>query len=115
MNASALQRIRVPMIITDAQQDDNPIVFANAAFLSLTGYEERDVVGRNCRFLQGPGTSQETVAKIREALDGGHELFCEILNYRKDGTSFWNALFIAPVCDRGRVPKFFFATAAEKS
>ena len=96
---AALQMTRMPMILTDPRQDDNPIVFANQAFLDLTGYEESEIVGRNCRFLQGPDTDRETVRALREAVAAHEAISTEILNYRRDGSPFWNAVVIAPVYD----------------
>jgi PAS domain S-box-containing protein len=96
---AAIEMTRMPMILTDPNQPDNPIVFANKAFLDLTGYEENEILGRNCRFLQGAQTDRATVADIREAVNNGHSVAAEILNYKRDGTPFWNALFIGPVFD----------------
>src|SRR3546814_14138089 len=101
---------RMPMILTDPRQDDNPIVFANKAFLDLTGYEESEVVGRNCRFLQGTDTDRETVRALREAVAAQEAISTEILNYRRDGSPFWNAVFVAPVYDADGTPISFFAS-----
>lgn len=96
------------MIATDPHQADNPIVFANDAFLKLTGYGLDEVVGRNCRFLQGPDTDQDVVAKLREVIDEQTFGYVEIINYKKDGTPFWNALHISPVYDDdGHLTHFF--------
>ena len=104
----ALERTRMPIVITDARQPDNPIVLANQAFLDLTGYPDAEVIGRNCRFLQGIDTSLEAVARLRAAISAGQSLTVELLNYRKNGSSFWNQLYISPVCDsNGRVIYFF--------
>ena len=65
---AALQMTRMPMILTDPRQPDNPVVFVNRAFLDLTGYEESEVLGRNCRFLQGADTDRDTVRELREAI-----------------------------------------------
>ncbi len=96
---AAIEMTRMPMILTDPNQPDNPIAFANKAFLDLTGYEESEILGRNCRFLQGAMTSRETVAEIRKAVLEGGSVAAEVLNYKRDGTPFWNALFIGPVYD----------------
>jgi PAS domain S-box-containing protein len=96
---AAIEMTRMPMILTDPNQHDNPIVFANKAFLDLTGYEENEILGRNCRFLQGAMTDRETVAEIRKAVMEGASVAAEILNYKRDGTPFWNALFVGPVYD----------------
>ncbi len=85
------------MIITDPNQSDNPIVFANQAFIELSGYPADELVGRNCRFLQGDDTSPKTVARIREAIATRSKIAIDVVNYRKDGTRFINELHISPV------------------
>jgi PAS domain S-box-containing protein len=94
---AAAEMTRMPMLVTDARRPDGPIVFANGAFLDLTGYTREDIYGRNCRFLQGALTDRGTVRQIREALAERRPVAVEILNYRKDGRPFWNALFIGPI------------------
>ncbi|MFW2830068.1 histidine kinase famiy protein [Sphingomonas sp. ID0503] len=96
---AAIEMTRMPMVLTDPNQPDNPIVFANKAFLDLTGYEEEEILGRNCRFLQGAQSDREAVAELREAVKSGGSIAIEILNYKRDGTPFWNAVFIGPVHD----------------
>jgi PAS domain S-box-containing protein len=108
--AAAFKATRMPMIVTDPNQHDNPIIFANEAFLRLTGYSSEDVVGRNCRFLQGPETRTETVRRIRESIAAGQDIAIDILNYKKDGTTFWNALFLSPVRDDNDRIVYFFAS-----
>jgi len=107
---AALQMTRMPMILTDPRQNDNPIVFANKAFLDLTGYEESEIVGRNCRFLQGADTDRGAVSDLREAVKHREAISLEILNYKRDGTAFWNAVFIAPVFDDHGELIYFFAS-----
>lgn len=107
---AALQMTRMPMVLTDPRDDDNPIVFANQAFLDLTGYEESEVVGRNCRFLQGADTNRETVRELREAVGAEEAISTEVLNYRRDGSPFWNAVFVAPVYDEDGTLIYFFAS-----
>ena len=107
---AALQMTRMPMILTDPRQDDNPIVFANKAFLDLTGYEECEVLGRNCRFLQGAETDRDAVAEMRAAIDAKEAIALEVINYRRDGSSFWNAVFIAPVLGPDGELLYFFAS-----
>jgi PAS domain S-box-containing protein len=87
------------ILITDASVPDNPVVYVNPAFERLTGYSAEEAAGRNCRFLQGPDTDRETVRKIREAIEAEQEINAVLLNYKKDGTPFWNDLTIAPVRD----------------
>jgi PAS domain S-box-containing protein len=95
------------IIITDARANDNPIIYVNAAFERLTGYSAEDATGRNCRFLQGPETDPEVVALVREAIAARQDINVVVLNYRKDGSTFWNDLTIAPVRDEaGEVTHF---------
>ncbi|MBW6528753.1 response regulator [Sphingomonas sp. RHCKR7] len=107
---AAIEMTRMPMILTDPTQDDNPIVFANKAFFDLTGYEEDEVLGRNCRFLQGAQTDRNAVAELRHAVEHKSAVALELLNYRRDGTPFWNAVFIGPVYDTGGTLRYFFAS-----
>ncbi|MFW3614491.1 bifunctional diguanylate cyclase/phosphodiesterase [Billgrantia antri] len=86
-------------VMVDATQRDMPIVYANEAFCRLTGYHLDDVLGRNCRFLQGNETQPEEIAAIRQALATHSDVQVTLLNYRKDGTPFWNRLAISPVLD----------------
>lgn len=109
----ALERTRMPIVITDARQRDNPIVLANQAFLDLTGYPDAEVIGRNCRFLQGPETSREAIDRLRVATARGESLTIELLNYRKDGSKFWNQLYISPVCDKDGRAIYFFASQVD--
>ena len=107
----AVERTRMPMVVTDPRQHDNPIVLANQAFLDLTGYCADEIIGRNCRFLQGPQTAPENIADIREALSSSTEHFeIDMLNYRKDGTTFWNQLSISPVYNRRGELLYHFAS-----
>jgi PAS domain S-box-containing protein len=107
---AAIEMTRMPMILTDPNQPDNPIVFANKAFLDLTGYEEDEVLGRNCRFLQGAQTDRNAVADLREAVESKSAIALELLNYRRDGSPFWNAVFIGPVYDTKGALRYFFAS-----
>jgi PAS domain S-box-containing protein len=108
--AAAVRATRMPMIITDPCQNDNPIIFVNEAFCRLTGYDRTDVIGRNCRFLQGPGTDDADVARIRRAVAEREKIDIAIYNYRKDGTPFWNQLLLAPVTDAKGEVAYFFAS-----
>ncbi|GJE54347.1 MULTISPECIES: histidine kinase famiy protein [Methylobacterium] len=107
---AAVEMTRMPMVIADPRLPDTPIVYANSAFLTMTGYVHDEVVGRNCRFLQGPATDPEAAAKIARAIEARREVAVEILNYRKDGSAFWNALFISPVFDASGEAVYFFAS-----
>jgi PAS domain S-box-containing protein len=87
------------VVLTDPAAEDSPILYADHRFLTLTGYDEAEVVGRNCRFLGGEATAEEPVAAIREAVAAGEPATVELRNYRKDGTAFWNRVSIAPIRD----------------
>jgi PAS domain S-box-containing protein len=100
----ALAEVSNGVLITDEKRR---IIYANKGFVELTGYPEAEVLGRNCSFLQGPGTSQETILKMRAALDAEQPFEGEILNYRKDGAPFWNELTIAPIVDPAGGPSRF--------
>lgn len=95
--AAAVRATGLPMVVTHCVQDDCRIVFANDAYLALTGYDRDELVGRNPRMLQGPGTDPRTVDTMRAALCEGRELGVEVLNYRKTREPFWNAMFMSPV------------------
>lgn len=97
------------MVVTDARAPDNPITWANDAFLRFTGYALDELEGRNCRLLQGRDTDRAEVARIRAAVSGGDAIAAELLNYRKDGTPFWNAMTITPVHDAEGVAYFYAA------
>ncbi|WP_254051271.1 histidine kinase famiy protein [Stenotrophomonas sp. ESTM1D_MKCIP4_1] len=112
---SAVETTRMPMIITDPHQPDNPIIFANRAFVEMTGYERDELIGRNCRFLQGPDTDADAIAEIREAIAETREAATEVLNYRKDGSTFWNALFVSPVFDDDGALVYFFGSQLDVS
>ncbi len=102
-----LESLREGVTISDPHQKDNPLVYANESFLRLTGYALEDVIHRNCRFLQGPQTDPQDIACIRQALKAGTPLTVELLNYRKDGTPFWNRLTISPIRnDAGDITHF---------
>lgn len=107
---AALEMTRMPMILTNPRLSDNPIVFANNAFLDLTGYEAEEIAGRNCRFLQGVDTDQDAIAELRSAIAARQAIALEILNYRRDGSAFWNAVFIGPVYGADGELLYFFAS-----
>src|SRR5215207_5752400 len=95
------------IIITDPKLPDNPIVYINPAFERISGYPVDEVLGHNCRFLQADDRDQPALDELREAL--GEERECRVVlrNYRKDGTPFWNELYVAPVHDEeGRLTNF---------
>ncbi|TVV74526.1 PAS domain-containing protein [Sphingomonas solaris] len=110
---AAVRATRMPMIITNPRLHDNPVVFTNNAFCRLSGYEREEILGRNCRFLQGPKTDRETVARIREAVRRVESIEIDIQNHRKDGETFWNRLLMAPVYDTDGVLAYFFASQVD--
>ncbi|MEO0032027.1 MAG: hypothetical protein RIS94_1785 [Pseudomonadota bacterium] len=104
----AMAQTRMAICLCDPHRDDAPIVFANRAFLTLSGYEEHEIIGRNCRFMQGPGTDPAAARRIRAALAQEEVIVVELLNYRKDGSAFWNALHLGPIYDtHGRLLYYF--------
>ena len=107
---AAVKTTRMPMIVTDPNRPDNPIVFANPAFINMTGYSWDDLIGRNCRLLQGADTDPDTIAEVRRAIEQRRETSVEILNYKKNGAAFWNALFVSPVYDNAGKLIYFFAS-----
>ena len=95
----SIQNSQQCFIITDPSLHDNPIVYASDDFLSLTGYSQEEVLGRNCRFLQGTETCREKVSRIRKAVELGEDINVTFVNYTSDGKPFWNSLFIAALRD----------------
>ncbi|MFO7994454.1 MAG: EAL domain-containing protein [Marinobacter sp.] len=87
------------VVIADAQLSGYPLIYVNPAFERITGYCTDDMIGQSCRILQGPDTSESAIASIREGLENMREVHTSLLNYRKDGSCFWNDLYIAPVRD----------------
>jgi len=103
----ALDEAPVGITIADATAPDKPLIYVNDAFAEMTGYEKEDAIGVNCRFLQGEETDAETTRKLREAVTGEQAAAVELLNYRGDGTTFWNNLEISPIRDdEGTVTNF---------
>jgi PAS domain S-box-containing protein len=96
---ASIEQSPIATVITDPRLPDNPIVAANAAFARLTLYAPSEVIGRNCRFLAGPGTDPAGSAVLRSGIEKALPAITEIVNYRKDGSPFWNAVMIAPVFD----------------
>ncbi|MBA1157435.1 PAS domain S-box protein [Microvirga mediterraneensis] len=110
---STFEKSGLPMVATDPRAPDNPIVYVNEAFCRVTGYSPEEALGRNCRFLQAPGADENTVTLIREAIAIGRAISAALLNRRKDGSEFWNHLFITPICNGGGEPQFFLATQVD--
>ncbi len=108
--AAAVRATGTPMIITNPRLADNPLVFVNDAFCQLTGYDREEVIGRNCRFLQGPQSDPAVVDAIRAAVKQGRAIAIDVRNHRKDGSVFWNRLQMAPVHDAGGELSYFIAS-----
>jgi PAS domain S-box-containing protein len=109
----AFQRTRMPIVISDARQPDYPVVLANDSFLELTGYAANELIGRNCRLLQAEDTSRTAVAEIRALIAQERQGTVEILNYRKNGTTFWNQLHLSPIRDDGGRLAYYFASQVD--
>ena len=99
LSRTTLRHFPLAMVLSNAREEDQPIIYVNAAFTRVTGYEATYAVGRNCRFLQGEGTRVQDRALLREAIRRGEEITLDILNYRADGASFINRLMITPLRD----------------
>ncbi len=108
--AAAVEGAPVAYAITDALQPDMPLVYVNEFFVTLTGYQPNDVIGRNCRFLQGPDTDSRDVDRIREAIRRAQPLYIELINYRKDGQPFWNGMLLRPIRSANGAITHFVAT-----
>ncbi|MFU8869855.1 PAS domain S-box protein [Natronococcus sp.] len=106
LREQALDEAPVGILITDPDRTDNPITYVNEGFVRLTGYAREEILGRNCRFLQGERTDPEPVGQMRAAIDAGESVTVELLNYRKNGDPFWNRVTIAPLSDGAEVTNF---------
>ncbi|PSL40067.1 PAS domain S-box-containing protein [Planomicrobium soli] len=104
---------RVATSVTDPALPDNPLIYTNQTFESLTGYPQEEVLGQNCRFLQGIDTDQLMLQKIRKAVETEESVTVTLKNYRKDGSSFWNRLNIEPVTVDGHL--YFIGTQTDVS
>src|SRR5690242_1843453 len=107
---AAVQLTRMPMVLADPTLDDCPVAYCNDAFCDLTGYERGEILGRNCRFLQGRETDRAAVRRIAEALARRQHVHQELYNYRKDGRGIWVSLDISPVFDEDGTLRFFFGS-----
>ncbi|ELY60468.1 HTR-like protein [Natronococcus amylolyticus DSM 10524] len=106
LREQAIDEAPVGIVITDPSRADNPITYANEGFVRVTGYARSEILGRNCRFLQGERTDPEPVERMRAAIDAGESVTVELLNYRRDGDPFWNRVTIAPLFDGNEVANF---------
>lgn len=110
---AGFSRLSVAMVITNPNSDDNPIVYINDAFERTTGYQRSRVIGRNCRFLQGPETDPLAIQMIRDAIEAGEDVSVDILNYRATGEAFMNRLLIAPISDGLGKPVYYLGVQKE--
>lgn len=105
--AAAVSASNNGVVITDHTQPDEPIIYCNKAFESITGYTNKEIIGHNCRFLQDGDNNQEARHQLRQAIQNGEHCHVEIRNYKKDGRLIWNELMISPVNDQeGNVTNF---------
>nr|AML77539.1 putative LOV domain-containing protein [Selaginella wallacei] len=113
--ATTLERIEKNFVITDPRLPDNPIIFASDSFLELTEYSREEVLGRNCRFLQGSGTDQETVMKIRDSIREQRDVTVQLLNYTKNGKPFWNLFHLQAMKDNKGELQYFIGVQLDGS
>lgn len=99
----------ISIVICNPELDDCPIIFANDKFLEHSGYSRQEILGRNCRFMQGPETEQDSIRQFRELLSRQRPGVIVITNYAKDGTKFKNRIFMTPVKDRSGSKTLFAA------
>lgn len=100
----AMDEAPIGITISDPSQSDNPLVYVNDGFCELTGYPRDEILGQNCRFLQGDATRDGPVTRMRTAIEAAEPVTVELRNYRKDGSMFWNRITIAPIrSDSGEV------------
>ena len=105
----------IATVITNPRLEDNPVVAANNAFCVLTGYDHSEIIGRNCRFLAGPKTEPHLSEQIRSAIRSRAASLTELVNYRKDGTRFRNAVLIAPILGDDGSPVWFLGSQIDVS
>jgi PAS domain S-box-containing protein len=105
----------VAAVVSNPRMADNPIVACNQAFVDLTGYSPDEIIGRNCRFLRGPGTEPNLSEQLRSGIAARVPVMVEILNYKKDGTQFRNAVMIAPIFDAEGDLEYFLGSQVELS
>ncbi|KAK8956809.1 Phototropin-2 [Platanthera zijinensis] len=113
--ATTLERIEKNFVITDPRLPDNPIIFASDSFLELTEYSREEILGRNCRFLQGPETEQTTVSKIRDAIKEQREITVQLINYTRSGKKFWNLFHLQPMRDQKGNLQYFIGVQLDGS
>jgi len=102
----AMDEAPVGITISDPSLPDNPLIYVNQAYVEMTGYREDEVLGRNCRLLQGEATNEDRIAEMAAGIDRDEPVTVELRNYRKDGTEFWNRVDIAPIVEDGTVTNY---------
>lgn len=107
LRTKALDSANNGIVITDALKPDNPIIYHNSAFEKLTGYSKGEILNKNCRFLQGDDRNQKELTKIRKAIKNGEGCLATLRNYKKDGTLFYNDLYITPITNRRGIVTHF--------
>eukprot|EP00980_Cylindrotheca_fusiformis_P027931 scaffold22569_cov116-Cylindrotheca_fusiformis.AAC.2 len=110
----AMQESESPFLVTNPRLPGNPIVYVNNGFLDMTGFSEDRVTGRNCRFMQGPATDPVVVAKMRDAIDEGRDITVTLLNYRADGSTFYNHIIISTIKDPDTDEVLYFVGLTEE-
>ena len=107
LETAGFDTLPVGVLITDPNQPDNPVVYCNGAFQDITGYSRREIVGQNCRFLQGKDTAQQGLTLMRSAINESRVCTVTLRNYRKDQSMFWNEVTISPIFDNQGKPMFY--------
>jgi PAS domain S-box-containing protein len=110
---ASIEHSPIATVISDPRQTDNPIVASNQAFSDLTGYGKDEIIGRNCKFLAGEDTEPWLTEKLREGISSQKPVLVELLNYKKDGTPFRNAVLVAPVFDNMGVLEYYIGSQVE--
>lgn len=110
---SLIAESKVAAVVSDPRLQDNPIVACNQAFIQLTGYDRDEILGRNCRFLRGPDTEPAQTAMLRDAVAERRPIMVELINYKKDGSRFRNAVMIAPLFDEQGALAYYLGSQME--
>lgn len=108
-----LDETGVGITISDPNIEDNPLIYVNKAFEVITGYEKEDVIGKNCRMLQGPESNKDTINLIRQGLEDRTNVDVIIKNYTKQGRTYWNNLHISPIFDGKKNLKYFIGISKD--
>lgn len=100
-------------VISNPREPDNPIIYASEGFFRVTGYGPKDILNRNCRILQGPGTSPQAISEIRDAIREERSTSVCLLNFRKDGSPFWNAFSLSPIKNAAGLVEYYIGIQAD--